>query len=381
MIFIGLATNYRASDILRHLFAFGSKRHHELLESALASRYGATRENTALVYSGRTALALALESFLACKKLRPGDHVALNAFTCHAVLEAVQHAGLTPVFVDLAPSSPNYSAESLATACAKDKRLKVFILQNTFGLPVDIESFLEVKQQYNLLLIEDLAHCAGRFYKLKDGKKQEIGTVGEATCLSFGKGKAIDTITGGAVILRDLSLHFPESFAKSALARPGVGDRFRARHYPLFAATAREMAYFRLEKLRLWFLLKCQWIARSADTALDETLALTNWQARLALRQLKNLKDAPLREHFLVENRDECLNNLRAKGYRLEETWYEVPVAPARYYASVNFPEKSCPNAVFFAAHVINLPTWYHDRYHSRQVAEARKIIKTYEVR
>ena len=348
-----------------------------------AERYGADLSHTGLIYSGRSALALALQSFLASGQVKQGDHVAINAFTCHAVLEAIKFAGLQPVFIDLERAEngdllPNYSAAALDQLAQKDKKLKVFILQNTFGFPVDIRQFEKVQKHHHLLLIEDLAHCAGRKYP--DGR--EIGTVGDATCLSFGKGKSIDTITGGAVILRSPTLNFPKTFSKTKLSRRQKnGDVPRASWYPVFAAIARGLAHLRLEKPWLGLLLKLKWIERSADTKLLTDTTITYWQAKLALRQLKALKNTPLRDFYLVKDRATCLAELKQHGFRLEELWYDVPVAPARYYQQVHFPEKSCPNATFFAAHVVNLPTWYQSPRKKRQVAAAKKIIKAHELK
>ncbi len=388
MIFLGLASNYHARDILRHSFAVGSNKDYHELERTLANRYGGTIHNTSLIYSGRSAISLALKSFIESKQIEKGDHVAINSFTCFAVIEAIKHAGLTPVFIDLEKTTdgtilPNYSSKSLESLIKKDKKLKVFILQNTFGKTINIEPFLEIKKQYNLLLIEDLAHCAGRFYQLTDGTKKEVGTVGDATCLSFGKGKSIDTITGGAIIIRNPSLSLPKKFDKNALKkRQKSGDVPRASWYPLFGAITRGLSHLHLEKPFLAILIKLKWIERSADTKLDESTSITNWQAKLANRQLNQLKNSNrlLREYFLVKNRDETLQKLKKQGIRLEESWYEVPVSPKRYYNKVNFSENSCPNATFFAAHVINLPTWYSDTKHKKEVNIARKIIKENEL-
>ncbi len=382
MIFLGLASNYRARDIFRHSFILGSKKDYDGLEADLATRYSATLENTSLIFSGRSAISLALKSFISSGRIKKGDGVVLNGFTCFAVVEAIKHAGLRPVFADLEKKDgkvlPNYSAKTLESLVESDKNIKVFILQNTFGNPVDIESFETVRKKYGLLLLEDLAHCAGRKYP--DGR--EIGTVGDATCLSFGKGKALDTILGGAVILRDPTLSFPKSFDKSKLTRRKKnGDVPRASWYPVFGAIARGLSHLRLEKFWLGLLLKLKWIERSADTKLLEDTTITYWQAALARRQLKTLGSKPLREYFLVEDRDEALKVLRRSGFRLEESWYEVPVSPERYYKKVNFPEDSCPNAVFFSKHVLNLPTWYTDKKHKSEVSAARKILKSFEVK
>ncbi|MBQ3261063.1 DegT/DnrJ/EryC1/StrS family aminotransferase [Candidatus Saccharibacteria bacterium] len=382
MLFLGLASNYAAKDILRHSFILGTKKHYHALERALSTRYGASLANTSLIYSGRSAIAIALKSFIASGRLKKGDHVAINGFTCYAVVQAITHAKLVSVYLDIEPNSPNYSAATLKTACQSDKKLKCFILQNTFGMPVNIESFSAVKKEYNLLCLEDLAHCAGRYYQKTDGSHQEIGTFGEATCLSFGKGKAIDTITGGAVLLRDPSLSFPKSFQKSTLVRrQKTGDVPRASWYPIFGATARGLAHLHLEKPFLALLLKLRFIERSADTKLLENTTITCWQARLALRQLQNLKSTPLRNFCLVSDKAACLSELQKSGFRLEESWYDTPVAPARYYKKLNYPESSCPNSVYFASHVINLPTWYHSPKKRAELSRAKSIIKYYEVK
>ena len=382
MIFLGLASNYGARDIWHHAFAIGTKNNYLALEQELSKRYGADLDRLSLTFSGRSAIYLALKSFIESGRIAKGDHVAINGFTCHAVLEAINRAGLEPVYVDLEKTIsgqilPNYSADSLEAIAKRDKKLKCFILQNTFGFPVDIRRFEKVKKDNNLLLLEDLAHCAGRKYP--DGR--EIGMVGEATCLSFGKGKSIDTITGGAVILRDRNLKLPKEFNKGTLKHRNGGDVPRASWYPVFGAIARGLAHAHLEKPWLGLLLKLRWIERSADTKLLTDTSIAYWQAKLALEQFSRLKNSALREFFLVDDREACLKELRRRGYRLEEFWYEVPVAPERYYKAVKFPEKQNPNAVFFAEHVLNLPTWYQSKHKKNQVLEAKKIIKSHELK
>lgn len=385
MIWLGLASNYSARDILRHSFAVGTNRDYLALESALSDRYSVPLAQTTLIYSGRSALALALLSFKEAGLLKSGDRVGVNAFTCHAVIQAVRAADLEPYYLDLTTNdTPNFSLPLLESALKSDPRLRAVIAQNTFGLPLNDRELLALKRKYNFLLLEDLAHCAGRFYP--SGK--EIGTIGDATCLSFGKGKSIDTITGGACLIRTPNVPFPSTFDKSRLKkRAKNGDTPRASWYPVFAATARGLSYLHLEKPFLALLLKLKWIERSADTALDLSRTTTNWQAKLALSQLRRLPTAPknpakslLRDYYLVADRDACLDDLRKHGFRLEEFWYSTPVAPERYYKSLNFPETTCKNAVFFSEHVVNLPTWYNKGNKKQQVAAARKIIKKYRI-
>ncbi len=376
MLFLGLASNYSPKNTLKHALFLGTRKSLDKLNTVLAKRYNSTLEQTAVVYSGRTAIYLALASFIEAGKLQKGDKIVINGFTCHAVLEAIKKAKLEPVFADTEQKIPDYSPETLEKLVKSDKKIKAFILQNTFGNSVDIEKFTKIKEKYNLILIEDLAHCAGRKYK----NRKEIGTVGDATCLSFGKGKAIDTIIGGAIILRG-ETKFPKYFEKENLKKPNISDSMRAGWYPLFGSLARGLAHIKLEKPFLALLLKLKWIEKSADTALDETRTITDWQAKLVLSQLENLKNSPLRDYFLVNNREECLKELKKNGFRLEELWYEVPVAPKRYYKKVNFPESSCKNATKIAEQIINLPTWYTDKKHKKEIKKAKQIIEKYQIK
>jgi len=385
MIFLGLASNYQFKDILKHSFALGRKKDYKTFERELAARYSASLENVSLIYSGRSAISVALKSFILSGKVEKGDFVGVNAFTCFAVVEAVRAAGLNPLYLDLEKTEtgkilPNYSAKTLEKALKKTPRLKIFILQNTFGETVPLDDFKKLKEKYNLLCLEDLAHCAGRFYSLASGEKQEVGTFGDAVCLSFGKGKAIDTILGGAVVLRNPELSLEKVLKKSWLLKTPVSDSLRAAAYPLLGAIARGLSHLRLEKFWLGLCLKLKWIERSADTKLRETHTVSTWQASLALKQFKALKPSPLREYLLVRDKEEVLSRLKSYGFRLEESWYETPISPARYYPSLGFPEEECKNAVFFAAHVLNLPTWYRDKKHLKELKNLKQILKDYEL-
>ncbi len=358
MIFLGLASNYRARDILRHLFAWGTSRDSARLTKALEEKYGGRAQ---LYHTGRSALAVAFQSILP-----DGGIVIVPGLTCIAVIRAIRAAGCRPVYVDIDESTLQYNFKELSATLNGAKTTKkstpldknekvcyngIILAQNTLGFSLDVQKLEKLAKTHNFAIVEDLAHSAGRFYS--DGR--EIGTVGVATALSFGKGKAIDTIEGGALILREPTLPTPDR--PTRLPKPS--DRLRDRFYPLFGVIARGLAHFHLEKYFLGLLLKLHWIRRSADARLQTHTRLTHWQAKLALRQLQNLPKTPLREYRLVENRSELLQNLHRKGYYLDEIWYDTPVAPARYAKEAGFSVADCPTTVKIAEQIINIPTWY----------------------
>lgn len=413
MIFLGLASNYSASRILRHLFAWGTTNDSQALRQALATRYGAAPDQVALYHTGRSALAAALITVA-----DPGAKVILPGLTCIAVVRAIKAAGCIPVYSDIDPQTLQYDFDALDKTLmlcyngnngsqspafprpddeAATHPRPVILAQNTLGIALDAKKLEEIAQKHNAIIIEDLAHSAGRFYP--DGR--EIGTIGAAVALSFGKGKAVDTICGGALVVRQPKPQ-PQSAPKAKAQpqpkpqpdqqpspsqpkpaplsqptkRPRLSNSLRDRWYPVFAGLSRTFWTIGLGKALLAVCVKLRWIERSADAELSLDTRLTHWQARQALAQLRKLPQTPLREHYFVKDRTHVLQELKTRGYDLCEIWYDTPVSPARYAFEADFPADRCPATVKVAEHIVNLPTWYP----SAKIAPARELIKTYEV-
>lgn len=357
--FLGMAANYTRKERLEHTFAAGREKDRGALQRYLTQKYSG---EAILTKNGRSALALALRAYF-----EPGDEVIVNGFTCYAVYEAIKTAGLTPVWADISRRDLNFDVKTLEKVV--DDGAKGIIIQNSLGNPVDIVAIEKFAKKYNLTIVEDLAHCAG--VKYADGR--EAGTVGAAAALSFGKDKSIDTISGGAVILRDPCKNTIEAPSKL----PKISDTLRARFYPLLGAVARGLSYIHLGGAFMRGLVKIHWVEKSADNKLDLERKIAKFEAKLALKQLKRLKKSggkPLREFYLVHNRAEVLKKLQDKGFYFGGFWYEKPVSPERYYKKVHFPEGQCPVATEVADKIINFPTYYD----AKDLAPARKIVAEY---
>lgn len=367
MIFLGQASNYRGGRVLRHLFAHGNQKDALTLRSALAKRYkveptaGEPEERVLLYHTGRSALAAAIIA-VAPK----GSQVIIPGLTCIAVVRAVRAAGCEPVFVDIDPKTLQYDWDSLDKTLKVCYNAKVIVAQNTLGLPLDMAKLEKIAKKHHLEIVEDLAHCAGRFYA--DGR--EIGSVGAAAALSFNKGKAIDTISGGALVLRSAKLNMPSS----PIFRAKRSARWRERWYPVLGAIIRAGYHIKLGKVFTAIFLKLGWIEKSADAELNLDVKLSNWQAKLALRQLEALPLSPLRGYYLVKNRSKLLAECAKHGFYLNEIWYDTPVSPERYLKEANFPSADCPNTVAVAKTIINLPTWYPEE----KLEPVRELIRPY---
>lgn len=148
-----------------------------------------------LLSSGKAALALILR---ALKQIHPDrDQVLLPAFTCYSVPSAVKRSGLKIKLCDLAPSSFDFDKEKLKEIIAEDKqkrRILCALPTHLFGCPADVAGIQAIIGP-DIPIIEDAAQAMGETW---NGRK--IGALGDIGFFSLGRGKALSTMEGGAII-------------------------------------------------------------------------------------------------------------------------------------------------------------------------------------
>lgn len=125
-----------------------------------------------------------------------GDEVIVPAMTFCATVNAVIHAGATPVLVDVEPGSFNIDVEAVRRAITP--RTKAVMPVHFAGRACDMDGLLALAQSRGLKIIEDCAHAIETEY---DGKK--AGTIGDCGVLSFYSTKNIVTGEGGMVLTAD----------------------------------------------------------------------------------------------------------------------------------------------------------------------------------
>jgi len=354
MRFLNWAYNYNFRQAMRHLTIRGRACDRVALTTYLDETYGG---KSYLYYNGRSALAVALKALLGSKVA--GAKVGVNAYTCYSVVQAVQDVGAKVVYLDIDRKTFNFTPRTLAEAVKKHK-LQAVIIQNTLGNTVDIKTIERVARLAHLKIIEDLAHSVGRTYK--DGRL--VGTVGDATFFSFGRGKPVDVEHGSALVLRK---EFINAKIYVPVKLPSRWNRHRDRIYPILGWKIRKF-YHLGGRVFAWFALKTRLVTRSADGKVTPHITLTNWQARLALEQLRSnpkLTRIPL----LVENRDRVLRALARSGYHFADIWWDVAVSPRRLFSKVKYDARKTPVAFEVGEKMINIPT-------GLSVKEKNKIIK-----
>lgn len=123
----------------------------------------------------------------------PGDEVITTPMTFCATVNAIIHAGATPVLADIEADTLNISPDRIEEKITPKTRA---ILPVHFaGRPCNMDAIMGIAQNKELKVIEDCAHAIESEYR---GRK--VGTFGNFGCFSFYATKNVTTGEGGMVI-------------------------------------------------------------------------------------------------------------------------------------------------------------------------------------
>ena len=153
--------------------------------------------------NGTDALQIALMSL----DLNPGDEVITVDFTFASTVEVIALLKLTPILVDVDPSTFNINIDSLESAITK--KSKVIIPVHLFGQVANMDEIIRLAKKHNLDIIEDTAQAIGANYKFLDGSKKKAGTIGLIGTTSFFPSKNLGAYgDGGAIFTSSDSLAY-----------------------------------------------------------------------------------------------------------------------------------------------------------------------------
>ena len=148
--------------------------------------------------NGTAAIELALEAL----GVGPGDEVVTTPMTFIATVEAVVHAGATPIFADVDSATGNLSAA--AAEAALTPRTKALLPVALYGQPADMGAFRALAQRKKLLLVEDAAQAQGAAW---DGRRTGSDGTADASTFSFYPGKNLGAYgDAGALTTADAGL-------------------------------------------------------------------------------------------------------------------------------------------------------------------------------
>jgi len=372
--FNSLGSNYTVDFVIKALLTLNRRKYITELQELLKKKY---QGEVTLLYKGREALELALRLTDTPK----GCKVVINGFTCYAVYKAIENAGYKVVYADV-EDDLNFSPETLEKLLQNNPTVKVVIIQNTLGIPCHIKEIETLCKKNSIILIEDLAHSAGSTYE--DGR--EAGTVGDFTVLSFSQDKMIDSVSGGALIVRN-NKYFNKTIPQ--LKNVSYVQQLKDRLYPLLTLLIRKSYQTGMGKMFHYTLRKFHLLSRPmAGGKVGELRQLPGWYCHLATSQFENLygnlthrreitlqysreieKDilsiqaieqmkqgANVRFFIRVPDRQSLLKYLKPFGVNVADIWYDAPIAPVSYLSRTTY-DHNCPRAEKITETIVNLPT------------------------
>lgn len=138
----------------------------------------------------------ALEMCAMLCNLQPGDEVIVPSYTFVSTALAFLREGAKVVFADSSATSPNMEIEQIEPLITE--KTKVIAVVHYAGVACDMDAIIELANKYNLLIVEDAAHCVDSFYK-----GRPLGGIGHLGAFSFHETKNISSGEGGMLIVND----------------------------------------------------------------------------------------------------------------------------------------------------------------------------------
>lgn len=138
----------------------------------------------------------ALEMCAMLCQLNPGDEVIVPSYTFVSTALAFLREGAKVVFADSGSETPNFTVNTIEPLITP--RTKVIAVVHYAGVACDMDGIMALADKYNLLVVEDAAHCIDSFYKSKP-----LGGIGHLGAFSFHETKNISSGEGGMLVVND----------------------------------------------------------------------------------------------------------------------------------------------------------------------------------
>jgi dTDP-4-amino-4,6-dideoxygalactose transaminase len=357
--------------------------------------------HTTWLASGTMSLAVAV---LLAVKRRPvkAPKVLVPAYGCPDLVSAVRYAGAEPLFVDLQPNQSRMDLELAKTIARSRQDLVAIIGVDLFGISEDWSGLKRLAVEFSLFLIQDLAQSVqSRNTMLHDFQ-------GDAVVFSFGRGKPVCCLVGGALLTRAETDPESQSLIAELSERSGVlSPRFIQTKAAFYDFLLRPCAYAQLarvmgDRLGQTVYKRLRGLAfLSAPVAGLLNLAVERYweefndvydamvaaiEARLGdnktspvriLRDSRNSSDSNRMSRLAVlisdaQLRMEILTVVRQAGLSATTMYtHTLPEIVAEYDGVKNYD--SFPNALAFSRALVTLPT--HGRLSQRDIDRASSVL------
>jgi dTDP-4-amino-4,6-dideoxygalactose transaminase len=336
----------------------------EQFERAAAEKCGVT--HAIGCSSGTDALWLAL----AGAGIGPGDAVITTSFSFFSTVSAILRAGAQPLLVDIDPET--FNLDPLAVkACLESPTgpaVGAILPVHLYGQTADWDGFTLLKQEHDVLMIEDAAQAFGASW---DGRK--AGALGDAATFSFYPTKNLSAAGEGGMVTTAA-----EAIAQRARLLRVHGMRQRYRHD--------EIGWnCRLDTLQAAILLvKLDFIDdwNAARRALAESYRALFEQAGLVepgpypqkgvvLPKTRDKATHVFHQYVIrVRRRDELRAFLRGRGVE-SEVYYPLALHQQPAFRDLGYPPGAFPESERAAAEVLAIPIFPQLTFQEQEIVVA----------
>lgn len=287
-----------------------------------------------------------------------GDEVVTTPMTFCSTVNAIIHAGATPVLADVDPVTMNISPSEIERKISP--KTKAILPVHFAGRPCEMDEIMEISRKHGIKVIEDCAHAVETEYK---GIK--AGLFGDFGCFSFYVTKNITTGEGGMVVTRDdndsarikiLGLH---GLSKDAWKR--FGDT-GYKHYEVVECGYKynmmdiqaAIGIHQLKRVEAYWLRRREVWDKYNTAFADTPLTLPAEPAR-DTRHAYHLYTVLVDETTAKITRDEFLERMAAENIGVGVHYMSVPEHPY-YRKTFGWKPEDYPNAMQIGRKTVSLP-------------------------
>ena len=290
--------------------------------------------------------------------LGAGDEVITTPMTFCASVNAIVHAGATPVLADVDPCTMNIDPAEVEARI--NPNTKAILPVHFAGRAANMEALTDIAERHGLKIIEDCAHAIETEYR---GRK--AGTFGDFGCFSFYATKNVTTGEGGMVLTRK-----EEDLARiKMLALHGMSKdawkRFSDEGYKHYFVVETGFKYNMMDLQAALGIHQLQRVEtnwrRRAEIWQQYNEAFAGWPLTLPAEPEPDTRHAHHLYTILVEeeragiSRDEFLDAMTANNVGVGVHYLSIPEHPV-YQEKFGWRPEDYPNAMRIGRQTVSLP-------------------------
>ncbi|MCX7795647.1 MAG: DegT/DnrJ/EryC1/StrS family aminotransferase [bacterium] len=309
------------------------------------------------VASGTDALLLSLRAL----DIGPGDEVITTPFTFFATTEVISNLGAKPVFVDIEPDTFDMNVEEVEQLITKNT--KVILPVHIFGQMCDMDKLMEIREGYNVYIVEDACQAIGAVY---NGKK--AGSLGNTGCFSFFPTKNLGAFgDGGMIVTND------EKIKEKVLMLRNHGSKKKYYHEELGYNSRLDEIQAAILRVKLKYL--DSYIKRRQEIASLYSDLLSD-VPYVKTPKIKEGRTHTFHQYVIrAEKRDELQKYLSDNGIG-STIYYPLPLHLQKVYKDLGYKLGDLPEAEKASEEVLALPMW--PELKDEEVREVVEVIKSF---